>query len=71
MELEELHVLERDAAPERDRQTVAGEGVRVRGDPEHPSVAAGREQDGLRSEHVELAGRELVRHHAGGTRRRR
>ena len=66
MELEELHVLQRDAAPERDREAVARERVGVRGDPEHPAVAAGREQDRLRAEHVELTGRELVGDDAGG-----
>ncbi len=65
MELEELHVLQGDPASVRDREAVAREGVSVRGDPEHPPVAAGREQDGLRSEHVELSGRQLVRDHAG------
>ena len=66
MELEELHVLERDAAPERDRRAVARQGVGVRGDPEHPPVATGREQDRLRPEHMELTGRELVGDHARG-----
>ena len=66
VELEELHVLEWDAAPERHREAVTREGVGVRGDPEHPAVAAGREQDRLRAEHVELTRRELVRHHPRG-----
>ena len=61
VELEHLHVLERDAAPQHDRRPVAGERVRVRRDPEHPPVAAGGEQHGLGPEHVDLAGRELVR----------
>ena len=62
VELEELHVLEREAAPQHDRRAVPGQRVRVGGDPEHPPVAAGREQHGLGAEDVQLAGRQLVGH---------
>ena len=54
-------------APEAHRQAVAGQRVGVRGDLEHPPVAAGGEQDGLGAEHVELAGRQLVGHDAART----
>ena len=57
---------QRDASPERDRRAVAGQGVGVRGDAEHPSVPTGGEQNRLRTEHVELSGRELVGHDARG-----
>ena len=59
MELEELHVLERQPAPIRDRHAVAGQGVRVRGDLEDLAVAAGGEEDGPCPEGVELGGRRL------------
>ena len=62
VELEELHVLQRDAAAEQDRGAVTGERVGVRAHLEHPAVAARRVQHGLGSEDVELARRELVGH---------
>ena len=65
VELEELHVLERQAAPVGDRHAVAGEGVRVAGDLEHLAEAAGREEDRLGPEGVDLPARELERDHAG------
>ena len=66
VELEELHVLQRDAAAERHRGAVAGEGVGVRGGLEDLAEAAGGEHDRLRAEDVDLAGGELVGDHAGG-----
>src|SRR5918996_6469680 len=60
MELEELHVLERKALAIHDPRAVARERVGVRRDLEHLPVAAGCEQDGLRVEHVQLAGGYLV-----------
>ena len=71
VELEELHVLERDPAAVQDRRAVAGQGVGVRGDLEHPAVAARREDDGLGAEDVELTGRELVARRPPRTDRRR
>ena len=65
MELEELHVLERQAATQDDGRAVAGQRVRVRGHPEDAPVPAGREEHGLGVEDVQLAGRQLVRDHAG------
>ena len=59
MELEHLHVLERDATPIGDRHAVAGQGVRVARDLEHLPEAARREQDGPRAEGVDLARGEL------------
>ena len=66
MELEELHILQRDPAPVADGQTVPSQGVGVRGDLEDAAVPAGREQHRLGAEDVELAGGQLVRHDAGG-----
>ena len=61
MELEHLHVLERDATPIGDRHPVAGQRVRVARDLEHLPEAAGREEDGARAERVDLARAELDR----------
>ncbi len=61
VELEELHVLERELRAPDDPDAVAGERVGVRRRLEHLPEAAGREDDRLRPEDVELAGRELVR----------
>ena len=66
MELVELHVLQRDAVPVGEGHPVAGQRVRVRGDREHPAVAARGEQDGLGPERVELPVRDPVGHDAGG-----
>ncbi len=60
VELEELHVLERQALAPDDADAVAGEGVRVRGGLVDLAEAAGGEDDRLRLEDVQLAGRELV-----------
>src|SRR6185312_32294 len=60
VELEELHVLEREALAPDDADAVAGEGVRVRGRLVDLAEAAGREDDRLRLEDVHLAGRQLV-----------
>ena len=65
VELEHLHVLQRDAAAPHESGAVAGQRVGVGGDPEHATVAARREDDRLRAEDVELAGGELVGHDAG------
>ncbi len=65
VELEELHVLERQAAAVAGRLAVTREGVRVGGHLEELAGAAGGVDDGLRLEHVDLAGGELVRDHAG------
>ena len=65
VELEELHVLERQALAPDDADAVTGEGVRVGGGLEDLAEAAGREDDRLALEDVQLAGRELVRDDAG------
>ena len=67
VELEELHVLERDAVPVAQGHAVAGQAVGVRGDPEHPPEAAGGHQNRLGAEAVELAVGDAVGHHAGGS----
>ena len=61
MELEHLHVFHGDAPPVEQPGTVAGERVGVRRDLEHLPEAAGREQDRLGLEDVQVAGGELVR----------
>ena len=66
VELEELHVLQRQAAAVDDAHAVAGEGVRVRGGLEDLAGAAGGEHDRLGLEHVDLAGGQLVGDDAGG-----
>ena len=65
VELEELHVLERDAPPVEQPRSVARERVGIGGDLEHLAEAAGGEQHGLGGEHVEIAGGELVGHDTG------
>jgi hypothetical protein len=65
VELEELHVLERDAAAEGHAHAVTGEGVGVGRRLEDLAGAAGRENDRLGLEHVDLAGGQLVGHDAG------
>ncbi len=55
-------------APVADAHAVAGQGVRVRGGLPDLAEAAGREDDALGAEHVDLAGRQLVRDDAGGHR---
>jgi len=59
VELEELHVLERQALAPDDPDPVAGQGVRVRGGLVDLAEAAGRKDDGLGLEDVELARRSL------------
>jgi hypothetical protein len=61
VELEHLHVLERDPTPPDHGRSVSGERVRVGRDAEHPPVAARGEQHRLRTEDVQLSGGELVR----------
>ena len=68
VELEELHVLERQALAPDDADAVAGEGVRVRGRLVDLAEAAGREDDGLGLEDVQVAGGELVGDDAGDLR---
>ncbi len=65
VELEELHVLQRQPAPVDGGLAVAGQGVRVRRHLEELAGAAGGVDHGLRLEDVDLAGRQLVGHHAG------
>jgi hypothetical protein len=65
VELEELHVLEREALAPDDAHAVAGEGVGVGRGAEHLPEAAGGEDDRLGVEDVDLAGRELVGDDAG------
>ncbi len=65
VELEELHVLQGHAPAEEEAGAVAGEGVGVGGDLEHPAEAAGGEQGGPAGEDVEVAGGLLVGDHAG------
>jgi hypothetical protein len=66
MELEELHVLKRQAAPVQHRRPVAGQRVGVGGDLEHLAETAGAEDQRLGPEHVQLAGCQLVGDHPGG-----
>jgi hypothetical protein len=66
MELVELHVLERQALAPDDADTVAGEGVRVRGGLEDLAESAGREDDRLGLEDVQFAGGELIGDDARG-----
>ncbi len=65
VELVELHVLQRDAVAVGQRHAVAGQAPGVRGDPEHPPEAAGRQQDRLGAEGVELAVGDPIGHDAG------
>ncbi len=64
MELEELHVLQRQALAPHDAHAVTGEGVGVGGGLEDLAEAAGREDHGLGLEHVQLARGEVVGDHA-------
>jgi hypothetical protein len=66
VELEELHVLQRQPAPERHGHAVAGERVGVGGRLEDLARAARGEDDRLGLEDVDLAGRELVGNDACG-----
>jgi hypothetical protein len=64
VELVELRVLDRDAAPVGDRHQVAGERVGVAGDLEDAAVAARGDDRRLGVEGVQLAGREFIGDHA-------
>ncbi len=68
MELEELHVLQRQALAPDDADAVAGEGVGVGGGLEDLAEAAGGEDHGLGLEHVQFAGGEVVGDDAGDLR---
>ena len=68
MELVKLHVLQRESFAEHDAQTVPGEGVCIGGRLEHPPRPAGGKHDRLGMEDVDVAGGQLVGHHAGGHR---
>ncbi|MNW50387.1 hypothetical protein D3C74_278380 [compost metagenome] len=65
VELEELHVLERQAATVGQGHAVTREGVRVGGRLEDLARAARGEDDRLGLEDVDLAGRQVVRDDAG------
>jgi hypothetical protein len=65
VELEELHVLEREPVPVDDRRRVTGQRVRVGRDLEHLAEAAAGEDHRLGLEDVDLAGRQLVGDDAG------
>ncbi len=60
VELEELHVLQRQAPAVARGLAVTGQGVRVGGHLEELAGAAGGVDDRLRLEDVDLAGRQLV-----------
>ncbi len=60
VELEELHVLQRQAVAPGDAHAVTGQGVGVRRRLEHLAGAAGGQDHGLGAEHVDLAGGQLV-----------
>lgn len=66
VELEELHVLQRELLAPDDPDAVAREGVRVGGRLEDLAEAAGGEDDRLRVEDVQLAGRQLIGDDARG-----
>ncbi len=68
VELEELHVLQRQALAPDDAHAVAGQGVRVGGGLVDLAEAAGREDHGLGLEDVQVAGGEFVGDHAGDLR---
>lgn len=65
VELEELHVLQRQPAPVAGRLAVTGQGVRVRRHLEELAGAARGVDDRLGLEDVDLAGRQLVRDDTG------
>ena len=60
VELEKLHVFERDSLAPDNSDTVTGQGVRVRGGLEHFPEATRREDDGRGVEHVNVARGEFV-----------
>src|SRR5665648_1063217 len=65
VELEELHVLQGDAPPERQGHAVAGQGVRVGRGLVDLARAAGGQDDRLGAEDVRLTGGQVVRDDAG------
>ena len=70
VELEELHVLQRQTLAPDDAHAVAGQRVRVGRRTEDLAEAAGRQHHRLGREDMDLAGGELVGDDAGGARRR-
>ncbi len=66
VELDELHVLQRQTRTERDGHAVTGQGVSVGRGLEDLARAAGGEDHGLGLEHVQLAGGQVVGDHTGG-----
>src|SRR5262249_35686126 len=66
VELEELHVLQRQTPAVAGRLAVTGQGVRVGGHLEELAGAAGGVDDRLRLEDMDLTGGQLVRHDTGG-----
>ena len=66
MELEELHVFQRNPAAVGNGHTVTRQRVRVRGGLVDLPGAAGGKHDGLTADHVDLAGGQFVGHHADG-----
>ncbi len=65
VELEELHVFQRDAVAEGNAHAVTGEGVGVGGGLEDLAGSAGGEDHGLGLEDVKFAGGQVVGHDAG------
>ena len=59
MVLDELHVLQRGAGPVGERHPVAGLDVAVGGEREHPSAAAGAQDDGPAGDGLDPAGGQL------------
>ena len=69
MELEELHVLERDSLAPDDADAVARQGVGVGRGLEHLAEPTGRKDYGGRIEHVDVTGRQFVRDDTARARR--
>ena len=63
MELEELHILQRNAAPRGHDHAVTGERERVRSDLEDATEPAGAKEHGFGVEHVDLGVQQVQRHH--------
>ena len=64
MKLEKFHILQRNAAPGTNRRAIAGIGVGVGGDLEHPAEASGGKEYRLGSKNMDLTGGQLDHHHA-------
>ena len=64
VELEEFHVLERNAAPIDDRGAIAGVGICVGSDLPHAAMPAGGEDNGFGMEGVQFAGGQFHCYHA-------